>query len=113
VSRPASSADPSHAGRACVDHATSAGLGSAAGTFKDVKAGWTAGAGLESAWGGGWSVKLEYLYIDLGDTEQTLATPALGTILTDTRRTTDNIVRLGLNYRWGGGGYGGGYGAGY
>src|SRR6266516_5794161 len=46
---------------------------------------------------GGWSVKLEYLYIDLGDTERTLATPALGTILTDTRRTTDNIVRLGLN----------------
>jgi outer membrane immunogenic protein len=92
---------------------TVAGLGSAAGTFKDVKAGSTAGAGLESAWGGGWSVKLEYLYIDLGDTERTLATPALGTILTDTRRTTDNIVRLGLNYRWGGGGYGGGYGAGY
>jgi outer membrane immunogenic protein len=74
---------------------------------KDVKAGWTAGAGLESAFGGGWSVKLEYLYIDLGDTERTLATPALGTILTDTRRTTDNIVRVGLNYRWGG------YGAGY
>jgi hypothetical protein len=56
---------------------------------------------------GGWSVKLEYLYIDLGDTERTLATPALGTILTDTRRTTDNIVRVGLNYRWGG------YGVGY
>ena len=90
-----------------------AGVGSATGTFKDVKAGWTAGAGLESAWGGGWSVKLEYLYIDLGDTERTLATPALGTILTETRRTTDNIVRVGLNYRWGGGGYGGGYGTGY
>jgi len=43
---------------------TVANLGSATGTFKDVKAGWTAGAGLESAWGGGWSVKLEYLYID-------------------------------------------------
>ena len=92
---------------------TVAGLGSATGTFKDVKAGWTAGAGLESAWGGGWSVKLEYLYIDLGDTERTLATPALGTFLTETRRTTDNIVRVGLNYRWGGGGYGGGYGTGY
>jgi outer membrane immunogenic protein len=85
---------------------TVAGLGSATGTFKDVKAGWAAGAGLESAFGGGWSGKLEYLYIDLGDTERTFATPALGTILTDTRRTTDNIVRVGLNYRWGG------YGAG-
>jgi hypothetical protein len=49
------------------------------------------------------------LYIDLGDTERTLATPALGTILTETRRATDNIVRVGLNYKWGSGGYGGGY----
>jgi outer membrane immunogenic protein len=79
------------------------GLGSATGTFKDVKAGWTAGAGIESAFGGGWSGKLEYLYFDLGKTERTLATPALGTIVTETRRTTDNIVRVGLNYRWGGG----------
>ena len=88
-----------------------ANVGSATGTFKDVKAGWTAGAGLEAAWGGGWSVKVEYLYIDLGDTERTLTTPT--TIVTDTRSTTDNIVRVGLNYRWGGGGYGGGYGTGY
>ena len=92
---------------------TVANVGSATGTFKDVKAGWTAGAGIEGALGGGWSAKLEYLYFDLGDTEQTLATPALGTILTDTRRTTDNILRVGLNYRWGGGGYGGRYGAAY
>lgn len=84
-------------------------VGSATSTFTDWKAGWTAGAGVESAWGGGWSWKLEYLYVDLGKTETTLATPALGTIATDTRRTTDNIVRVGLNYKWGGGGYGGGY----
>ena len=32
---------------------------------------------------------------------------------TFTSRVTDNIVRVGLNYRGGGGGYGGGYGAGY
>ena len=38
-------------------------------TFKDVKAGWTVGAGIESALWGGWSAKLEYLYIDLGKTE--------------------------------------------
>lgn len=86
------------------------GLGSTTSTFKDVKAGWTAGAGLESAFGGGWSWKLEYLYMDLGKTERTLATPAAGTILNETRRTTDNIVRVGLNYKWGG--YGGGYGGG-
>jgi outer membrane immunogenic protein len=85
----------------------------AIGTFKDVKAGWTAGAGIEGALGGGWSAKLEYLYIDLGKTEQTGATTVnvagVGTVIaanaSQTFRTTDNIVRVGLNYKWGGGGY--------
>ena len=78
---------------------------SVVGTFKDVKAGWTAGAGVEGIIGGGWTAKLEYLYIDLGKTEQTLATPALGQVISETRRFTDNIVRVGFNYRWGGGAY--------
>ena len=81
---------------------TVANVGSATSTFKDWKAGWTAGAGIESAFGGGWSWKFEYLYVDLGKNEQTLVTPALGQIITDSRRTTDNIVRVGLNYKWGG-----------
>jgi outer membrane immunogenic protein len=75
------------------------------GTFKDVRAGWTAGAGVEGTIGGGWTAKLEYLYIDLGKTEQTLGTPALGQVISETRRFTDNIVRVGFNYRWGGGAY--------
>src|SRR5205809_4175883 len=83
-----------------------AGVGAATATFQDVKAGWTAGAGIEGAFGGGWSAKLEYLYMDLGKTQMTFATPALGVVATETRRTTDNIVRVGLNYKWGAGGYG-------
>ena len=71
-----------------------------------MKAGWTAGAGIEGAFGRGWSAKLEYLYMDLGKTQMTFATPALGVVATETRRTTDNIVRVGLNYKWGAGGYG-------
>jgi outer membrane immunogenic protein len=81
-------------------------------TFKDVKAGYTVGAGVEGALGGGWSAKLEYLYIDLGKTELTSAAavtaPGVGTVAantTQTLRTTDNIVRVGLNYKWGGGSY--------
>jgi outer membrane immunogenic protein len=85
---------------------TVSGLAVAAATVKDVKAGWTAGGGIEGALGGGWSAKLEYLYIDLGKLEQTLSTP-FGTE-TFTSRLTDHIARVGLNYRWGGG-YGGGY----
>ena len=85
-------------------------------TFKDVKAGWTVGAGIEGALGGGWSAKLEYLYIDLGKTEQTatatttanlagVGIPGVGAVLSananQSFRTTDNIVRVGLNYKWG------------
>jgi outer membrane immunogenic protein len=76
---------------------------SAIATFSDVKAGWTAGGGVEGAFGGGWSAKLEYLYMDLGKTEQTFTGVGFGTIASETRRTTDNIVRVGLNYKWGAG----------
>jgi outer membrane immunogenic protein len=81
------------------------GVTTATASVKDVKAGWTVGAGLEGAFGGGWSWKVEYLYIDLGKLEQTLSTFS-GTE-TFSSRVTDNIVRVGLNYKWGG--YGGGY----
>jgi outer membrane immunogenic protein len=90
--------------------AAAAVTASAVSSFKDVKAGWTAGAGVEAALGGGWSAKLEYLYIDLGKTELTsaaVATAAGATVLAvsanRTWRDTDNIVRVGLNYKWGGG----------
>jgi outer membrane immunogenic protein len=79
------------------------GLGSATATFEDVKAGWTAGGGIEGALGGGWSVKVEYLYFDLGKTTDTDITPGLGTVASETWRNTDNIVRVGVNYKLGGG----------
>jgi outer membrane immunogenic protein len=60
--------------------------------------------------GGGWSAKLEYLYIDLGKTELASAAAVtvagVGTVATNTTqtlRTTDNILRVGLNYKFGGG----------
>jgi outer membrane immunogenic protein len=81
---------------------TAAGVGSFTDSFKDVKAGYAIGGGVEGAFGGGWSAKLEYLYMDLGKTEHTFGTVVLGAIATETRRTTDNIVRVGMNYRWGG-----------
>jgi outer membrane immunogenic protein len=86
------------------DNATIAtpGIGSFTARFKDVKAGWTAGGGIEAAFGGGWSAKIEYLYMDLGKTDHTFGTIGLGVIATESRRVTDNIARIGLNYRWGG-----------
>jgi outer membrane immunogenic protein len=85
-----------------------------------TRAGWTVGAGAEAAIDQHWSVKLEYLYMDLGDvgsssasattTTNALNTPRPGfnTVTTTTlasafsSRFTDNLVRVGLNYRFGG-----------
>jgi outer membrane immunogenic protein len=84
--------------------ATIAGLGTVAtATVDDVKAGWTAGAGIEGAFGGGWSAKVEYLYIDLGKLQQTVTLPLAGFTATFNSHVTDNIVRVGLNYKWGAG----------
>ncbi len=81
-----------------------AGFGTVAtATVDDVKAGWTAGAGIEGAFGGGWSAKVEYLYIDLGKLQQTVTLPLAGVTATFNSHLTDNIVRVGLNYKWGGG----------
>jgi outer membrane immunogenic protein len=81
--------------------ATTAGVGSVVATFKDVKAGFAVGGGVEGALGNGWSAKIEYLYIDLGKTERTVGTPVIGAFASETFQTTDNIVRVGLNYKWG------------
>jgi outer membrane immunogenic protein len=79
------------------------------------KAGWTLGGGIEQAFAGNWSVKVEYLYVDLGRVNTTFATsptcaggtglpclligPGTGTV---SSRITDNIVRVGINYKFGG-----------
>ena len=63
------------------------------------------GGGIEYAFAPNFSAKIEYLYADLG-TETYLALPALD----PTPRTHDVVVqtvRAGLNYRFGGPGYGG------
>jgi outer membrane immunogenic protein len=89
------------------------------GTWSSTRAGWTVGAGAEAALGSNWSVKFEYLYMDLGhvggssaNTTSIAAVGPVGGITTTTTtnlaylfntKFTDNIVRVGLNYRFGGG----------
>jgi outer membrane immunogenic protein len=61
---------------------------------KDWSTGWTLGAGLEYAFWNRWSAKLEYLYVDAGDTTLTLAgIPVTGDY-------NFSVVRAGLNYRF-------------
>ena len=46
-------------------------------------------------------VGAEYLYVDLGTRSETITLNGVTTASWD-HHFTDNIVRLGLNYRWGG-----------
>ena len=78
------------------------GVGVAQSNSKDIRAGYTVGGGIEGAFGGGWSAKLEYLWVDLGTNA---STTTIGGVVVDSysSRVTDNIVRIGLNYKLGGG----------
>jgi outer membrane immunogenic protein len=72
-----------------------------------TKVGWTAGAGLEGVISGNWTAKVEYLYIDLGDVSGSFVTPSIatsGAFVTSrySSHITDNILRVGVNYKWGG-----------
>ena len=89
------------------------------GTWSETNVGWTVGAGAEAALGSNWSVKFEYLYMDLGNVggssaNTTAATtwryPGMAHYNNDynlayqfNTKFTDNIVRVGLNYKFGGG----------
>jgi outer membrane immunogenic protein len=64
----------------------------------NTSAGWTAGAGLEVGLTGNWSAKAEYLYVDLGKFNCGTACNGLPT---DNVSMHDNVVRAGVNYRFG------------
>ena len=91
---------------------TSIGNGLTAPTFNppgflsnrrsEISAGWTVGAGAEWAFAQKWSVKAEYLYVDLGRHRSTL-TYAYGvstSTLTTSARDTAHIARVGINYKF-------------
>jgi outer membrane immunogenic protein len=69
------------------------------GSTSGVSAGWAAGAGLEFAFAPGWSVKAEYLHLDLGDRSVTAFDPASGGgAVTATAATRADLVRAGFSY---------------
>jgi outer membrane immunogenic protein len=86
---------------------TSAGAFSAS----QNRSGWTAGGGVEGAlWGTAWTWKFEYLHLDFDRVNYVFITVPTGTlsssVVTRSVRFTDDIVRVGVNYRfnWGGAG---------
>ena len=60
--------------------------------------GWTVGGGLEYAFLGNWTAKIEYLYVDLGKFDCGVACGATP----DNVTFKENVIRAGLNYRFSG-----------
>lgn len=77
------------------DSGTNAVLASATST----RSGWTAGGGLEWGFAPNWSAKFEYLYMKFDSA-------AFNTVAGEGSRSSvpldDNVVRAGINYRFGG-----------
>jgi len=75
--------------------------GNYAGATSETKVGWTVGIGSEYAVSRNWSVKLEYLYLDLGTTNVRMVDPGRpGTFIDYSFSHRDNIVRVGANYKF-------------
>ena len=77
-------------------------------SIRKTQAGWTLGGGVEFGLAGPWSFKAEYLHVDFGTVSTTssnltafappIAFPT--NTFTHSVRLTDDIVRVGVNYRW-------------
>src|SRR6202035_1394697 len=63
--------------------------------------GWTAGGGAEWMFAPRWSAKVEYLFVDLGSQTDSASTiyAAGVAVITHMHSFTENIARLGVNYR--------------
>jgi outer membrane immunogenic protein len=79
---------------------TYSGIGTANLNASSTRVGWTAGAGLEYAFLPNWSIKGEYLHLDLGQINATAPlVGATGTHVYDARLTAD-LARIGINYKF-------------
>jgi outer membrane immunogenic protein len=65
---------------------------------REFRAGWTVGAGVEAAFAPNWTAKLEYLYVDLGKAHLFDIIPTVP----ETVSFNTNIIRAGINYKFGG-----------
>src|SRR5712671_1189520 len=84
-----------------VDTNANASAGPATATFnaRDFMDGWTAGGGVEVQLAPRWSLKGEYLYVDLGRASHSFAFAGLPTLV-DSAHVTLDVVRAGVNFRF-------------
>jgi outer membrane immunogenic protein len=82
-----------------LDDAYPSGVITTASTTTHV--GWTIGAGIETALSPNWSVRAEYLYVDLGSERNNHYEPAPGwSQISYDSTITANIARVGINYKF-------------
>ena len=77
--------------------------GSGFGGKSDTRTGWTAGGGVEWLLDRNWSIKAEYLYVDLGSMNVLVPvsnTAAFSQTMQVNADLTAQIARLGLNFRF-------------
>jgi outer membrane immunogenic protein len=93
--------------------------GTAGGAYGNVQAGlntlplqsstefgWTAGAGIEGAFADNWTAKVEYLYVDLGNSANCNTTASCGfegvggAAANNSVKFTESMVRAGINYKF-------------
>lgn len=78
------------------------------GAFSSVNTGWVAGGGIEWMFASNWSLRAEYLHVDLGTVAATLNLPAANCSAggpcggTFARAMLYDIGRVGLSYKFGG-----------
>jgi outer membrane immunogenic protein len=65
------------------------------GTASSTRIGWAGGGGVEWAFFDNWSARLEYIHLDTGKVDNSIG----GFVVTT--RFTDEVVRFGINYRFG------------
>jgi outer membrane immunogenic protein len=82
---------------------TVGGVSGAFDTHTGSRLGWTAGGGVDVALTSNWSARLEYLYVNVEDIGTSTRIPnVLGVGFTNKGiELRDNIVRVGVNYRFG------------
>ena len=76
----------------------------ASSTVSQTKTGWAAGLGIEGMLDAHWSVRAEWLHVDLGnlsDTFMTVGIPGTQSVVWSRDERFD-IIRAGVNYRFGG-----------
>ena len=88
---------------ALLDNVSHSNVGNYSTAFSSsqFQVGWAAGLGIEGRIGNGpWRWKAEYLHIDLGSTDGGLFGGGLSTVTIYGSRFTDEILRVGFNYKF-------------